>query len=165
MDIQIAPQRRIVGLTCDDRGGQNAARRQPIDSAHKTVFKIEARVMTARVHAPTWAALGWPLHVAVTLDLGELKVFRSSVKLGDATVADFDAICSMVRLVPCCICGKVTFGAATNEQAGDELCMQCICKDAIDPGALIGLRPIDQKEYDKRLLARINANNRNRAGE
>lgn len=43
--------------------------------------------------------------------------------------------------------------------------MLCICKDAIDPGLLMGLRPIDQKEYDKRLLARITANNRKESGE
>lgn len=166
MDIQFAPERqRVARPIADSRREDDTARRQPICSAHKMVFKIEGRLLTARVHAPTWAALGWPLHVAVTLDLGEMKVFRSSVKLGDATAEDFDAICSTVRLVPCCTCGMVTFGAAAYEEAGDEVCMQCICKDAIDPGALAGLRPIDQKEYDKRLLARINANNRKEAGE
>lgn len=140
-------------------------RRQPIYSAHKKVFKIDDRTLTACVHTPTWAALGWPLHVAITLDLGERKVFRSSVKLGDATADDFDAICSTVRLVRCCKCGTVTFGAAADEEAGDEVCMLCICKDAIDPDLLMGFRPMDQKEYDKRLLARITANNRKESGE
>ncbi|HDR9756590.1 hypothetical protein KDX16_16585 [Burkholderia vietnamiensis] len=166
MDIQFAPERQPPVRPAEDSSReQGATRRQPISSAHKKVFKIEDRTLTARVHTPTWAALGWPLHVALTLDLGEMKVFRSSVRLGDATADDFDAICSTVRLVPCCKCGTVTFGAAAYEEAGDEVCMLCICKDAIDPGLLMGLRPIDQKEYDKRLLARITANNRKESGE
>lgn len=166
MDIYFAPERQhSVRPASDSSGEQGSARRQPISSAHEKVFKIENRILTARVHTPTWAALDWPLHVAVTLDLGEMKVFRSSVKLGDASAEDFDAICSTVRLVPCCRCGTVSIGAAPYEEAGDEVCMLCICKDAIDPGSLMGLRPIDQKEYDKRLLARINANNRKEAGE
>lgn len=166
MDIQFAPERERIAGPCPHTGrGPETVRRQPIDSAYKRTLTIEARTLTARVHTPTWAALGWPLHVAITMDLGEMKVFRSSVKLGDATAADFDAICSAVRLVPCCACGTATFAAAAYEKEGDEVCMQCICKDAIDAGALIGSRPIDQKEYDKRLLARINANNRKRAGE
>lgn len=166
MDIQFSPERvRIVGPCADTSRGPETVRRQPIDSAYKKIFTIEARTLTARVHAPTWAALSWPLHVAITLDLGEMKVFRSSVKLGNATPVDFDAICSAVRLVPCCACGTATFAAAPYEHHGDEACVQCVCGDAIDVGALIGLRPIDQKEYDKRLLARINANNRKRAGE
>jgi hypothetical protein len=166
MDIQFAPERERIDRPCAGAGlGPEILRRQPIDSAYKKVFAIEARTLTARVHAQTWAALGWPLHVAITLDLGEMKVFRSSVKLGDATAADFDAICSTVRLVPCCACGTATFAAAAYEHHGDEVCMQCVCKDAIDAGALVGLRPIDQKEYDKRLLARIDANNRKCAGE
>lgn len=166
MDIQFAPERQHpVRPSADSSREQGSVRRQPIYSAHKKVFKIEGRTLTACVHTPTWAALGWPLHVAITLDLGEMKVFRSSVKLGDATPDDFDAICSTVRLVPCCRCATVTFGAAAYEEAGDEVCMLCICKDVIDPGSLMGLRPIDQKEYDKRLLARITSNNREEAGE
>lgn len=164
MDIALEQNPRLA----EDVAGttsQRVARLKPIGSEHTKVFRIEARVLTARVHAPMWACLTWPLHVAVTMDLGEMQVFRSRVLLGKATPADFDAVCDTVRLVPCCRCGTVTFGAAGVVPVGDEVCVACGVGNAIDPGALQGRPPIDQKEYSKRLVARINANNRRQNGE